>query len=69
MVEEKEVATVINELQRTYRIVGEIREKLGCFPDLEETKSATVIDQIFSLIEGINKKLSTIDEEISKLKG
>ena len=65
---EKQVITVVNELQKTYRKVSEIREKLGCFVDLEDTKSTTTIDQIFTLINYINKKLLIIDEEISKLK-
>jgi len=66
--EEKQVITVVNELLITYRRVSEIREKLGCFPDLEDTISSTVVNQIFTLIENINRKLLTIDEEISKLK-
>jgi hypothetical protein len=58
---------VLEEVQKTYRKVNEILDKLGTFPDCLDSKSTSVIDSILSLVNCINIKLVMIEEEVNKL--
>jgi hypothetical protein len=63
----EEELKVLTELQKIYNKVSEIRGRLGIFPELAEQTSDTVIKTIFSVIDSINNKLNTINDEVSKL--